>query len=100
MNKQRKHWELTDNIFTVELQFFTGMVGEDGEKALFDMVRDELPTAEIDKSLDKSMAAVKRICLKRIFNFCDEGSQNQVRIVVRLLEDRYRSAERWGARGF
>ena len=87
--KERKSVELTDSTFLVEIQFFTGMVGKDGEAALFSMVRNYMPGPEPlgSKTIENVLTSVSGLASRSIYKFCDTASQNQVTTMVSLLTD-------------
>jgi hypothetical protein len=87
LTRNRKANELTDHTFTLELQFFVGMVGKDGERALFSMVSLAMPTATTAVSVGHVLQEVRAIQQKDVFKFCDESAQNQITAVANLLDD-------------
>ena len=87
LTRNRKANELTDHTFTLELQFFVGMVGRDVERALFSMVSQAMPTAASAVSVGHVLQAVKAIQQKDVFKFCDESAQSQITAVANLLDD-------------
>ncbi len=87
LTRNRKANELTDHTFALELQFFVGMVGKDGERALFIMVSALMPTATTAVSIGAVLAQVKAIHQKDVFKFCDESAQSQIITVASMLGD-------------
>ena len=87
LTRNRKANELTDHTFSLELQFFVGMVGKDGERALFNMVSNVMPTATAALEISTVLTLVKAIQQKDVFKFCDESAQNQVIAVASMLDD-------------
>jgi hypothetical protein len=87
LTRNRKANELTDHTFSLELQFFVGMVGKDGERALFNMVTSVMPTEAAAVSIHDVLTHVKAIQQKDVFKFCDESAQNQIITVASMLDD-------------
>lgn len=87
LHKNRKNLELVDGIFSVEIAFFEGMLGADGEAALQRMAKAALPTQATAVDFAVAKASLGAVQVSGLFNFCDEGVQNQVRLVASMIED-------------
>jgi hypothetical protein len=87
LQKNRKSLELVDGTFSAEIAFFEGMMGADGEAALQRMVKSILPTQAVPVELAAAKAALRALQGSGLFNFCEEGARNQVRVAASMIDD-------------
>jgi hypothetical protein len=86
-HKQRKAVELVDSTFGIEVAFFQGMVGKDGERCLFQQALVALPAEKRLVDMSSALQELQILQESALYKFTEESTQNQLRTACGWLQD-------------
>jgi hypothetical protein len=87
LEKHGRAFQLTDSSFVIEIEFFKGMVGADGEKVLQAQCQALMPSGTKQKDITTVLTEVRKIQATELYKFCDSSTQNTIANVADFICD-------------